>query len=86
MLTNLYNTHILHQNKVTSIERVEGSYSRTPLFPDGLAAFLCLGFPPNKKTTRQRIKTEGSFEAIIASLEQILSVLFTAARCENIDF
>ncbi|WP_309738308.1 hypothetical protein, partial [Chamaesiphon sp. OTE_20_metabat_361] len=32
-----------------------GSDSRTPLFPDGLAAFLCLGFPPNKKTTRQRI-------------------------------
>ena len=28
-------------------------------FADGLAAFLCLGFPPNKKTTRQRIKTEG---------------------------
>ena len=26
-------------------------------FPEGLAAFLCLGFPPNKKTTRQRIKT-----------------------------
>ena len=51
MLTNLYNTHILHQNKVTSIERVEGS-----------------------------------FEAIIASLEQILSVLCTGARCENIDF
>ena len=34
-------------------------------FPEGLAAFLCLGFPPNKttpnkKTTRQRIKTKGA--------------------------
>jgi hypothetical protein len=35
--------------------------ARTPLFPDGLAAFLCLGFPPNKKTTRQRTKRDFGF-------------------------
>ena len=67
-------------------------------FPEGLAAFLCLGFPPscrflclgfppnkttpNKKTTRQRIKTKGAEGDDCAGLRCV--ALYP--RCCNLNF
>ena len=48
-------SHILHQNKVTSVLAI-----RARRVPRRFSGVFIRGEPPNKKTTRQRIKTKSA--------------------------